>query len=135
MKVNEILTEGLSHDNVSKIVDKFIKFTANHLNLDSLPKIHLSTDPKVSVDNHSFGGYSPSSKSIHISISNRHIQDVLRTLAHEIAHFKQDLNGELDSTSGDDGSPQENEANAVAAVVMRKWGKMHPNLFAQGPID
>jgi hypothetical protein len=44
-------------------------------------------------------------------------------------------NNELNADSGKDGSPHENEANAQAAVVMRKWGKMHPELFQQESVE
>ncbi|NCZ83780.1 MAG: hypothetical protein EBX64_11705 [Betaproteobacteria bacterium] len=37
--------------------------------------------------------------------------------------------GVLRSDSGEDGSEHENEANAKAAVIMRLWGKMNPELF------
>jgi hypothetical protein len=30
---------------------------------------------------------------------------------------------------GSDGSPIENEANAVAGVIIRKYGKIHPELY------
>jgi hypothetical protein len=30
---------------------------------------------------------------------------------------------------GEDGSPIENEANAVAGVIIRKWGKQHPEIY------
>ena len=33
------------------------------------------------------------------------------------------------------GSPEENEANARAAVTMRKWGKLHPELFGKPPVE
>jgi hypothetical protein len=61
--------------------------------------------------------------------------DVCRTLAHELVHYKQDLDKQLeDDDAGATGSPQENEANAEAAVIMRNWGKKHPELFAQESI-
>jgi hypothetical protein len=60
--------------------------------------------------------------------------DVLRTLAHEMVHHKQDINGELNDRSGEDGSPQENEANAKAAVIMSLWAKMNPELFQRASI-
>jgi Zn-dependent peptidase ImmA (M78 family) len=62
--------------------------------------------------------------------------DVCRTLAHELVHFKQDLDNQLeDADAGSTGSPQENEANAKAAVIMRNWGKLHPKLFAQQAVE
>jgi hypothetical protein len=103
------------------------------LQLDELPDIDLQDGNEVSVKHKSFGGYG--NKHITVTLSNRHIMDVCRTLAHELVHYRQDLNNELTQDSGNDGSPHENEANAQAAVIMRKWGKMHPNLFKQPAVE
>ena len=135
MRAKEFLTESISLDEANPIFKQFIKYTAKELELDNLPKINLIKDQKYSVEHHSFGGYSPSDKSINIMISNRHIQDVLRTLAHELVHYRQDINNQLNPDSGNDGSPEENEANSLAAVVMRKWGKMHPELFGKESLE
>lgn len=135
MKIREIITESISHSNAEKIISEFLKFVKNFLELDELPKINLIKDSDYSIKYRSFGGYSPSEKSINVMMSNRHIQDLLRTLAHEIVHYKQDINNELNNESGNDGSPQENEANATAAVILRKWGKLHPELFGYEPIE
>ena len=135
MKIREIITESISHSNAEKIISEFLKFVKNFLELDELPKINLIKDSDYSIKYRSFGGYSPSEKSINVMMSNRHIQDLLRTLAHETVHYKQDINNELNDESGNDGSPQENEANATAAVILRKWGKLHPELFGYEPIE
>lgn len=135
MKIREIITESLSRNDAEKIIKEFLNFLKSELELDKLPKIHLISDTNYSVAHKSFGGYKPGDKSINVMMSNRHIQDVLRTLAHENVHYKQDINGELNDESGRDGSPQENEANAMAAVCMRKWGKLHPELFGYESIE
>lgn len=128
MKVKEILTEGMTRKDTYTVLLDFIKFAAEHLELDSLPKFDFKFDTSRSVEHHSFGGYG--GEHINITVVNRHIMDVCRTLAHELVHYKQDLNHELDGDDpGATGSPQENEANAEAAVIMRNWGKLHPNLF------
>lgn len=134
MRAKEFLSEGLTHEKTSKILQSFIKFAADKLELTEFPKFNFSTNHERSVAHSSFGGYG--NRSINITISNRHIMDVCRTLAHELVHFKQDLNNELDGPDpGATGSPQENEANAQAAVIMREWGKLHPQLFAQMAIE
>lgn len=133
MRANEFLTEGLSTDETAQIVKPFIVFAAKKIGLPRLPKINLVLGPDRGVQHSSFGGYG--NGEISISVSNRHVMDVCRTLAHELVHFKQDLNNELDDNAGDTGSPQENEANAQAAVIMREWGRMHPKLFAQSSIE
>jgi hypothetical protein len=50
----------------------------------------------------------------------------MRTLAHELVHYKQDIEDRLDDNSGATGSPEENEANAQAGVVMRDYSEQNP---------
>ena len=136
MKVNEILTEGLNKKATFDILHDFVRFAAEDLGLKSLPKFDFRFDTKRSLEHKSFGGYQPGAEHITITVKNRHIMDVCRTLAHELVHFKQDLNDELDDDgAGATGSPQENEANAQAAVIMRNWGKQHPELFAEESVE
>lgn len=129
MKAREILTESMNKKDTFSILLDFIRFAAKSLELKQLPKLEFLFDTKKSVENKSFGGYG--GHHIRITVTNRHIMDVCRTLAHELVHFKQDLKGDLDGPGdpGATGSPQENEANAEAAVIMRNWGKKHPDLF------
>jgi hypothetical protein len=135
MKVKELLNEGLNKKATFSILHDFVRFAAEHLELKTLPKFDFVFDSKQSVENKSFGGYRPGAEHITITVKNRHVMDVCRTLAHELVHFKQDLNDELaDDEAGSTGSPQENDANAEAAVIMRNWGKEHPSLFEQDAI-
>ena len=130
MKVKEILTEGLNKRDTFAILHEFVRFAAKDLELKSLPEFDFMFDTKRSVEHKSFGGYAPGAEHITITVKNRHVMDVCRTLAHELVHYSQDLKSELeDDDAGATGSPQENEANARAAVIMRNWGKLHPNLF------
>ncbi len=128
MRVTELLMEGMGKKDTFGILLQFIEFAARELELDSLPKFDFKFDTKGSVKHHSFGGYG--SEHITITVVHRHIMDVCRTLAHELVHYRQDLRHELEGDDpGATGSPQENEANAEAAIIMRKWGKLHPELF------
>ena len=130
MKVKELLTESLEKRDTYKILLDFIRFAAKDLELNSLPKFDFVFDNKESMERRSFGGYAPGEEHITITVKNRHINDVLRTLAHELVHYSQDLKNELeDDDAGSTGSPQENEANARAAVILRNWGKKYPEYF------
>jgi hypothetical protein len=112
------------------IIEKFIEFVQNHIDTDlSELEIIISYSPVEAAEQSSFGKYTPSIKELRVVSINRNLADVLRTLAHELVHYKQDINGELTSDSNGDGSPQENEANAVAAVIMREFGKIYPIIF------
>ena len=136
MRVKEILTEGLTKKDTFAILHEVVRFAAKDLELESLPKFDFRFDTKRSVEHKSFGGYAPGAEHITITVKNRHINDVLRTLAHEMVHYSQDLKKELeDDDAGATGSPQENEANARAAVIMRNWGKKHPEYFELEAIE
>ena len=133
MRSSEFLAENLNLKKANLILDKFVEFAASELDLKQLPEINFFTDTARSVKHSSFGGYG--NDAINITVVNRHIMDVCRTLAHELVHYKQDSEGRITSDAdGKDGSPIENEANAKAAVIMRKWGKQHPDLFNQPAI-
>lgn len=135
MKVKEILTEGLEKKDTYPILLDFIRFAAKDLELDSLPKFDFVFDSAESMERRSFGGYAPGKEHITITVKNRHIMDVCRTLAHELVHYSQDLKNELeDDEAGSTGSPQENEANARAAVIMRNFGKAFPDMFGKESI-
>lgn len=133
MKIKELLTEGIDRKATYSILLPFIRFAAEHLELNSLPKFDFMFDSEVSQQNKSFGGYG--GKHIIITVQNRHIMDVCRTLAHELVHYKQDLEGRIKEGDGAAGTPIENEANAEAAVIMRMWGKKHPTLFGKESIE
>jgi len=135
MKVTEILTEGLGKKDTYPILLDFIRFAAKDLELESLPKFDFVFDSGRSIEQKSFGGYMPGGEHITITVKNRHIMDVCRTLAHELVHYSQDLKKELeDDGAGTTGSPQENEANARAAVIMRNFGKAFPDMFGKESI-
>lgn len=135
MKVTQILTESLDKKDTYKILLDFIRFAAKDLELNSLPKFDFVFNSAESMERRSFGGYQPGNEHITITVKNRHIMDVCRTLAHELVHYKQDLNNELeDDDAGATGSPQENDANARAAVIMRNFGKAYPDMFGKESI-
>jgi hypothetical protein len=136
MKVRELLNESLEKKDTYPILLDFIRFAAKDLELNTLPKFDFVFDSKESMERKSFGGYMPGGEHITITVKNRHIMDVCRTLAHELVHYSQDLKNELeDDDAGTTGSPQENEANARAAVIMRNFGKAYPDMFGKDSIS
>ena len=129
MKVKDLLLEYSLGDR-REILNDFLKYCADILELSELPEIQLVTDKSYSAKYKSFGGYQPGENKIILAIEGRHIADILRTLAHELTHYKQDLNGDLeDPNAGETGSDQENEANSVAGVLMRDFGRSNPKIY------
>ena len=110
--------------NLKKALGKFMKYATEALQLQNPPAgLTLSQDTNESRSKHTFGHFTPDTKKIWLYVKNRNTADILRTLAHELVHLKQAEDGRLDQNSGETGSPIENEANAMAGVLLRNFGK------------
>ena len=113
------------------VLQDFVGFCADELKLEQVPTIRLRRDPQWSVRNRTFGRYTNDHHVLEVAWGNRHIMDVLRTVAHELTHTRQyERDGDrMGPDAGETGSPYENEANARAGVLMRDYGRQHPELF------
>ena len=116
-----------------KLANEFIKFVVKELDLQSLPKSIKFVGEDYSAQHLTFGTYQPSTDEIVIVKGERHPMDVLRTLAHELVHHKQRQDGK--TLDGGDGSNIENEANAMAGILMRKFKNENPDVYKQPDTD
>lgn len=114
------------------LVKDFVRFTKIKLNIRNDIPVELIYDLEFSRKYSSFACIMTDSKQIYVSVINRHPVDILRSLAHEMVHYKQMIDGQ--NIQGHTGSRHENEANAKAGIVLRDYGKMHPELFTMRPI-
>ena len=131
MKVLEILSESKNDGSeLISAIGNFLPLAMKHLKLKSLPKINFGRNVGSQHDHPTFGIYHhDSDKSIELDIEERHPIDIIRTLAHELVHYRQDLEGKLDNTSWTTGSPTEDEAHKEAGVMMREFNKQYPSLL------
>jgi hypothetical protein len=111
------------------IVRDFVDFCVGELGIDQQPRLRLRRDPAWSQRNHSFGQFDPATNELNVSIADRHVMDILRTVAHELVHYHQQEQQDLPPDAGKTGSEYENEANARAGELMRNYGQQHPELF------
>ena len=65
--------------------------------------------------------YDTQNHHVTVNAKNRHFGDVLRSIAHELVHHKQNLNGELDAPVQDVGGDIEDEANARAGALLKSF--------------
>jgi hypothetical protein len=115
--------------NDKNIIQDFVNFCINELELQKEINLRLRRDPEWCVRNKTFGRYNDTTNELEVGLGGRHIMDILRTIAHELVHQKQNEMAPVPDDAGEDGSPYENEANARAGVLMRKYGSKHPELF------
>ena len=104
---------------VIKHLNDFVKFAAKEIGLSKLPKINFvgkSQNSKLAF------GHSINNE-IHVRVTDRHPGDIMRTIAHELIHIKQTQMGKHGAQF------REDEANALAGRIMRKYNTTYPNVF------
>jgi Zn-dependent peptidase ImmA (M78 family) len=114
-------------NNFEKLYKAFLDFVKKELDMDELPEIKLVDSKEEAKNNKSFGSYNGAV--VIVNTAGRHPGDIFRTLAHELIHHKQNGEGRIHSDSGETGSDIENEANAKAGIVLRKFNKAYPAVF------
>ena len=132
MFLNELNDEPASDEEILK---DFVDFCIKELKIEQMPRISLRKDPQWPVVHKTFGRYIDDKKMLEVSWGQRHIMDVLRTVAHELTHKRQHEREAVPASAGETGSPYENEANARAGVLMRDYARLHPDYFAMGQAD
>jgi hypothetical protein len=126
--IKQLLREEIETMPKKAIVQKFMEFVIDHLNIDGTVNV-IFTNKKDDIKTTAV--YFNGEDKIKVYIKNRALVDVLRSTAHEMVHHKQKQRGELDNNpnAGNDGSPQENEANAKAGELIRIFGRQNPEIY------
>ena len=129
-KIKELIKNDTSkntHLNES-IVDDFINFGKDELSLGDDFRVNLTDNGD---DIETLGNYDMENGEINVLVKDRAIPDIIRSIAHEMVHHKQNSRGDLRGTpeEGEDGSPWEDEANAKAGELVRIFGKHKPEIY------
>ena len=109
------------------IKSMFDYFKSEGLNIYPYPKIELDNSPQDGLFIKT-GYYLPSEKKIVIFTQERHIKDCMRSIAHELIHHMQNLEGENMNFGSDDNVKDnkaleklEAEAYLKGNIYFRKW--------------
>ena len=111
------------------IMQKFIKWASQKLNLQSTPKFEFSYNTEEAQEGHHTGRHSENDNSVWVYVANRNMVDIMRTVYHELTHVRQ---GELNMIKPGDsypGSPIEMLADMTSGKAMKIFGKDHPEIF------
>lgn len=112
--------------NQSEVVN-FIKFVYDRLHIDApLPRIKLQQE-KESPDQNRTGWYNPEKNEMWVYTGNRNLIDILRTVAHELAHHKQRLDG--NTSHNTELADLEGQADQVAGIIMKIYVRKHPEII------
>lgn len=116
-------------NNRAKTIVDFVDFCSQALGIGAKPRVKLVEDTSWALDRRSFGEYNPMETMLSVYVKNRNMADILRTIAHELVHHKQNELGMIKPGSGNTGSDIENQANSVAGIILREYGRMNQVIY------
>mgnify|MGYP003647546551 CR=1 FL=1 len=100
------------------LVDKFLDFVVKELELDQPFSVYFVDDKSNAKDPlGKTAMYNPKTKSVYVYATNRHPKDMLRSIAHELMHHKQNCEGSLEELPLEDAEKKANEAG----YLLRKY--------------
>ena len=126
---NCVKNENLEETELTSIIDDFVVDAIEHLNIKTPPKIILNKNKEMVLNLKSMGSYMPTEHKIWVYTGNRNTADIIRTLAHELVHVKQKEDVGMEDLDGTTGSEHENEANSISGILLRKYGREHPEIY------
>lgn len=110
-----------------QLIQKFLKYVIRELKIESNAEIIFlfEHDPNYP----SAGGYLPSEKKVICAVRNRAIADVMRTLAHELTHHRQNELGMIGPEDSDN-QKLEDQANIYSGRLVRWFGRENREIYA-----
>lgn len=116
-------------ETVNPVVKDFFKYAIKKLGIQKAPVVIFNTDKERVNMLRSMAGYMPSENKIWVYTNKRNAADIIRSLAHELVHCKQQEGRPGQRIDGTTGSEDENEANSLAGILLRTYGKQNPLIY------
>lgn len=110
-------------------IKKFAKWACQKLSIKKPPKLHLSKNTKEAQTGHHTGRHVLGDDSVWIYIANRNLVDILRTVFHELVHWRQHELGKIKPNDSYPGSPIEAQADMLAGKYIKIYGKENNHVF------
>ena len=100
------------------LLDDFLSYINGEMKIDTPYSVYFVDDKENASE--ALGKtamYNPSTKSVYVYVTNRHPKDILRSIAHELVHHKQNCNGDLENISLEKAEVQAN----AGGYYLRKY--------------
>lgn len=123
------LQEIHSRSDVLQSIKKFVAWVKPRLKIKDTPKIKISNNKAAVKKKRTFGTTHPTGE-IWVYTGNRNTADILRTLVHELVHYRQFDTGKANIHMNEkERLDVEDEANALAGRLMREYGKHNVDIY------
>lgn len=128
MSVQQNLAEEEIKKKPLNKINDFAKFVKDELKIKHAPTIVI-TNKRDGLKTTANYDYSTDHKIMKVYGKNRMMVDIMRSVAHELIHHKQWENGQLETPPPDIGGPIEDEANAVAGQLIKKYALKDSTIY------
>ena len=120
-----LIEQDQGHSN-QELVDTFLEFSQEELGYSTPVEVNLlyDRDDLTTLASYNFRDYV-----INVYAKDRAIADILRSIAHELVHHQQNEDGRIDGSAPDIGGDIEDEANAIAGQLVKKFGYENKNIY------
>jgi Zn-dependent peptidase ImmA (M78 family) len=128
MRAKDFISESKFREHEDRL-RHFTAWVCKKLNLDINDFDIKFSDKKDSLDMHHTGSYDNRDNTLWIYTGNRNLVDIMRTVAHELTHRRQDTEDRVEGVKTGPGHPLEQEADIVAGTLMKIYGKKYPEII------
>jgi len=104
----------------------FVDFVEDELDMEYPVKVKLENEP---TSNYTTGNYNRVNREIKVRNNGRKLVDIIRSIAHEMVHHKQDDLGKIKGKVPKIGGEVEDEANKISGRLVKKYGNINPNIY------
>jgi hypothetical protein len=129
MRSREFTTENNNTSFLKDEVGKFVNWTINQLHIKNKPKVVLSFNHEEAQQGHHTGKHIEGSNNVWVYVKNRNLVDILRTVFHELVHWRQSELGMIEAGDSYPGSPIESMADMLAGKYIKIYGKENKQIF------
>jgi DNA-binding CsgD family transcriptional regulator len=126
---NKQIVDKKSRQYTMNEVKKFKNWACQRLSIKNPPKITLSYNTKEAQTGHHTGKHIEGSDSVWVYVNNRNLVDILRTVFHELVHWRQSELGMIEHGDSYPGSAIEAMADMLAGKYIKIYGKDNQNIF------
>jgi hypothetical protein len=120
--------------NKKKLLTDFALFACDHLKIKNDPRIMI-LNGRSEIKTTANYDYTKDEKIIKINGRNRAVVDIMRSIAHELTHHKQWEDGRLKIKPADIASDIENEANAKAGELIKRFALVDNSIYDEEELD
>ena len=127
-----VMIDDSSHPYTEDQYIDFIEYAIDELEIEESPVIKIERE---ATGNYTTGSYNKKTGEIKIKGTKRQLADVLRSIAHEMVHHRQNELGLIVGKIPAVGGKIEDDANMYAGQLVKSYGQQLPEIYTENTVQ